>query len=311
MKKLLLLFISASCFAAAVPPSYDPSVAATYPFWVTNSTDGGFQNGFTPVLITDFVLTGNSSNGPGAIHTGGLLQTNFSTKSFTLTTNSSILSSNGTVIRAGTFFMTNGPTQSLLYLGTNPPSSGLETAIAQGAIGSTNVLQIGVPNVNSALAVHTNGGVWIGQGLTNNGATRLVGAVQVSGNFVAASFGAIPMGGQTLSGNKISVLPKTANYTINGTSDNGAYFTSVGSSIATTNTLPAATTGQHYYFYVDVAQIMCVQAVGSDVIRYGATVSAAAGNIFGSAIGNTLHVICPKTGVWVVDQLVGVWQGPQ
>ena len=78
-----------------------------------------------------------------------------------------------------------------------------------------------------------------------------------------------------------------------------------------TNTLPTAAAGLHYYFYVDVAQQLTVQASGSDTIRNAGTVSAAAGNIYSSTIGSTLHLFSPKATVWIVDRLTGTWTGPQ
>jgi hypothetical protein len=108
----------------------------------------------------------------------------------------------------------------------------------------------------------------------------------------------------------ITNVTKTANYTLVAL-DSGKYLNNIGASGAVTNTLPTAVAGMQFNFYIDAAQILCVQAVGSDTIRYGATVSAAAGNIYGSAVGSTLHLFSPASGKWIIDQLVGTFTGPQ
>lgn len=105
-------------------------------------------------------------------------------------------------------------------------------------------------------------------------------------------------------------VTKTANYTLVAL-DSGLRVTDIGAASAHTNTLPTAVAGQHFYFYQDTAQIMDIRAVGSDTIRNAATVSAAAGDIYTSAIGSTLHLFCPKATVWVIDTLTGTWTGPQ
>jgi hypothetical protein len=260
-------------------------------------------------VFTGFTADGSNTNAPGTVHTGGRVETNYSTKSFISYSNAAILSSNGVAIRAGTFFMTNTPTQSLLYLGTNPPSSGLATAIANGALGSTNLLQIDAPNINAALAVHTNGGVWIGQGLTNNGTTRLVGAVQISGQVSAISVGAITMGGNALSGNAYSVLFKTANYTISQFTDSGKIIDNAGAGGAITNTLPSANSiGLNYRLFLETAQMMGFKAAGSDVfVDATLGVSAAAATLTSSTLYGYIELVCIDSGKWAVINSRGTW----
>lgn len=117
--------------------------------------------------------------------------------------------------------------------------------------------------------------------------------------------------------NNVFNLTKTANYTLLAT-DSGKYINNIGAGGAVTNTLPTAVAGQHFYFYLDAAQTLCVQAVGSDTIRFRATVSAAAGNIFSATQGAYLHVFAPAALKWVVDNISGTavgtttdWTGPQ
>jgi hypothetical protein len=102
---------------------------------------------------------------------------------------------------------------------------------------------------------------------------------------------------------------KTANYTIVAL-DSGTSFNNIGAGATNRLDLPTAAVGMHFYFYVDVAQNMQIQATGTDTIRYQAVVSAAAGDIHSSTIGSTIHIFCPKLLLWVVDSLTGTWVGP-
>ena len=100
---------------------------------------------------------------------------------------------------------------------------------------------------------------------------------------------------------------KTANYTNAVALDSGLRYSNIGASIAITNFLPTAVALQHYMFYVDAAQIYSIKAVGSDVIRWGSVVSAAAADIWSSTVGSALHLFSPKAGVWSVQSHEGSW----
>ena len=99
---------------------------------------------------------------------------------------------------------------------------------------------------------------------------------------------------------------KTANYTISAL-ESGTYFNNTLSGALITNTLPASTPGQHYYFVCMVATNIAALAPGTDTIRNAGTVSAAGGLIFSSTVGSVVHLFCPVAGKWYVDTINGTW----
>lgn len=112
-------------------------------------------------------------------------------------------------------------------------------------------------------------------------------------------------------------VTKTANYTVVAL-DSGTAFNNIGAAGAVTNTLPTSTLGRgdQFWFYVGAAQILCVQASGTDKIRYRGTLSAAAGNIFANSIGSYLHIFNVVAGEWICDNVsaslvASDWTGPQ
>ncbi len=103
------------------------------------------------------------------------------------------------------------------------------------------------------------------------------------------------------------VVSKTTNYTLVA-NDQGTAFTNTGASGTVIFTLPAAVLGLSYAFSVEVAQILEVLAVGSDVLRIGTAQSVAAGNLQSIAIGSTLILKCTKAGVWsAMGGVSGTW----
>lgn len=100
---------------------------------------------------------------------------------------------------------------------------------------------------------------------------------------------------------------KTANYTLI-VSDQNSTLTNDGAAGTVIFTLPPAAVGLSYSFSVETAQIFRAVAVGSDVIRIGASQSAAAGNVQSSVVGSALLLRCTKTGIWTtVGGAAGTW----
>lgn len=95
---------------------------------------------------------------------------------------------------------------------------------------------------------------------------------------------------------------KTANYTVTAL-DSGTIFDNVGAAGAVTNTLPTAARGLFYEFYVDAAQTVTIVAGASTTIRYGATVSSAAGNITSNTQGSIVRIVAISTTQWIVEFL--------
>lgn len=95
---------------------------------------------------------------------------------------------------------------------------------------------------------------------------------------------------------------KTSNYTVTAL-DSGTIFDNIGAAGAVTNTLPTAARGLFYEFYVDAAQTVTIVAGASTTIRYGATVTASAGNITSNAQGSIVRIVAISTTQWIVEFL--------
>ncbi len=162
-------------------------------------------------------------------------------------------------------------------------------------------------NISAGTSIAAGGNVTAGAGnsfylLGRSGLSSSAnGAMEMNNNGGSAR--------STLQAN-IPQITKTANYTIVAL-DSGLRFVNIGAVATNRLDLPTAAAGMHFNFYVDAAFNMQVQATGTDVIREGSTVSAAAGDIHSSTVGSTLHLFSPKAGLWVVDAKDGVWVGPQ
>lgn len=106
-------------------------------------------------------------------------------------------------------------------------------------------------------------------------------------------------------GDEISV-PYTANHTFT-TGESGTIAHNTGATAATLHTLPAAISGLRYGAYITTAYQITLQAVGSDVIKNGNDISAAAGTIASSTAGNFVRLSCVVDGTWMADGMVGDW----
>lgn len=116
-------------------------------------------------------------------------------------------------------------------------------------------------------------------------------------------------GSQTLSGRgPIDVTAHTANYTLTA-NDSGTCHSSKGASGAITATLPPATAGLHFYFYVGAAQEHRLDPDGTEKISLPSTgVAGAAGKyLTADAIGESVRVVCCETGIWTVFGFTGTW----
>lgn len=114
---------------------------------------------------------------------------------------------------------------------------------------------------------------------------------------------------QTLSGRgPIEFTAKTAAYTIL-TTENGTGFTNTGASGAVTLSLPAATVGLHYYFYLGAAQQLRIDPNGTETISLPSSgVPGAAGKyLVADAVGETVHLVCAVAGTWSVMGYTGTW----
>lgn len=103
-----------------------------------------------------------------------------------------------------------------------------------------------------------------------------------------------------------AVVAKTSNYALLS-GDTNKVFTNTGAGGTVIFTLPAATVSLSYSFSVEVAHVLELLAIGTDVIRVGSTQSAAAGNAQSNTIGSTMILLCTKAGVWSAFSAPGTW----
>lgn len=108
---------------------------------------------------------------------------------------------------------------------------------------------------------------------------------------------------------KHTVEAKTANYTIVDNTDNGKLFTNTGASGAITFSLPAATVGMRYRFFVGAAQELRIDPNGTETISLPSTgVAGAAGKyLVADAIGETVELVCAVAGSWACFGYTGTW----
>jgi hypothetical protein len=93
------------------------------------------------------------------------------------------------------------------------------------------------------------------------------------------------------------------------TAENGTLHSNKGASGAITLTLPAATVGLHYYFYVGAAQELRIDPNGTETISLPSNgVAGAAGKyLTANAVGETVHLMCGEAGTWSVMGYTGTW----
>jgi hypothetical protein len=91
--------------------------------------------------------------------------------------------------------------------------------------------------------------------------------------------------------------------------ESGSVHTSVGAAGTVVLTLPAATVGLEFRFYVGAAQELRIDPNGSETISLPSTgVPGAAGKyLTANAAGETVHLVCAVAGSWAVYGYTGTW----
>jgi hypothetical protein len=138
---------------------------------------------------------------------------------------------------------------------------------------------------------------------TSNSGTYILQPNTTYGAWQANSFSGGTLG--IIAG--IAINPRTASQSLAGTTDSNILTTNTGASSDVTSSLPAASVGLTYQYAVTVAQNLVVDAAGTDTIRLNSSVTASGGNLTSNTIGNTLTIVCVKSGEWFVMSHEGTW----
>jgi hypothetical protein len=103
------------------------------------------------------------------------------------------------------------------------------------------------------------------------------------------------------------VIPHTADATLTA-STTGSLHTNTGATGTVVATLPTATVGLQFAFAVTAAYALRIDPAGSELIMSASNGTPAAGKYIGSsAIGDTINLVCAKTGEWSVIGFAGTW----
>lgn len=91
----------------------------------------------------------------------------------------------------------------------------------------------------------------------------------------------------------------------------GTVHTNKGAAGTIALTLPPATVGLFFYFYVGAAQILQIEPAAGEQISLPSTgvPEAADDYIAADAIGETVHLMCCEAGKWAVMGFTGTWTG--
>lgn len=93
--------------------------------------------------------------------------------------------------------------------------------------------------------------------------------------------------------------------------ENGTIHTNMGASGTFALTLPAATVGLHFYFYVAEAQALQIEPASGETISLPSSGVPEAANdyIVADLEGESVHLMCCETGKWAVMGFTGTWTG--
>lgn len=89
--------------------------------------------------------------------------------------------------------------------------------------------------------------------------------------------------------------------------ENRTSFTNEGATGMVTFTLPTAVANYDYTFIVQDADGITITANTGDTIRFGGTVTAAAGSISSTTIGSVIRLTAINSTEWLAVSLVGTW----
>lgn len=185
---------------------------------------------------------------------------------------------------------------------------------AAGALGTNNVTRV-TPAGAYFLPTVPSTAITSGQVLVMNSTNGQVGTLTLTnGQLAIGSTGATPVAANITAGAGISIANGAGSITVSATGSGFAWADGSGAIAVVSNrgyfitatstaTLPASPTeGDAVSFIVDTTQILTIQATGTQVIRVGNTVSAAAGTCVSTLRGDAISLVYRSTGTaWIAD----------
>ena len=210
---------------------------------------------------------------------------------------------------------TGGSAWSSDYQNITDTSSTVDSRVFERAVGGTVVASINKLGV----AKFGNGTVSLpaysfdsdpDSGMYRIGANNIGFSVNGSLYFSISASGAVFGATADFSGNLSlnythQIFARTGDVTISNFTASQSVNTNTGAAGEVIVTLPGAVVGRAYKFCVTAAQYIRAKAAGTDTIRFGTTVSAAAGYIRSNVIGTYFMLECTKAGEWYVAYTVG------
>lgn len=106
---------------------------------------------------------------------------------------------------------------------------------------------------------------------------------------------------------KNTVEMQSEDYVINATTDGNKFFTNEFAAGQVIFTLPAATAGRSYTFYVVEPETLRINACGGCTIRVAGSATASNGNITNAVTGGTITLIAIGSNRWVSKSHEGTW----
>jgi hypothetical protein len=102
------------------------------------------------------------------------------------------------------------------------------------------------------------------------------------------------------------IIPATTTRSVLST-ESGATFTNEGASAEVPFNLPTAVAGLRYRFIIQDADGIQVNAAAGDTIRVAGSVSATAGLVEATTIGNVVELVAINATEWMAIDVIGTW----
>jgi len=189
--------------------------------------------------------------------------------------------------------------------------AGIGFAMASAASGDPVAVQVGRPTVKAIAAAAISAGAAVYAAASGEVSTSANGnaiglaltAAGADGDIIEV----LPYIANFATPNTVVVEAKTANFNV-AAGDSGKSYTNTGASGTITASLPAATIGLQYDFFVGAAQVFRIDPNGTETIALHTGVQQAAGLfIHNNVVGSFFRARCVIAGQWNVVGSLGTW----